>query len=245
MLVSGAGFGWLAAEKNRADNQKNAIEELKALGCELYYDYEHAQGKAVAGVAAPTETWWRKQLGNDFFDKLIIVRRRSAKISDEQMVLLTAVRDLEELNLSGARISDEGLVNLRDLTKMKTLDLWGNDAITDKGLRHLASMRRLEQLWLGATEIRGTGLAHLRGMTSLRILHLSHTHVDDAAISRLQNCKNLETLTLFNTEVTDQCIEQLTQFPNLDYVILGNTKVTDAGLQRLRDALPHCTIIPN
>ena len=129
------------------------------------------------------------------------------------------------VHLSGRRVTDTGLVHLKGLTSLQTLNLARmnmNDAdaglMTDAGLVHLKGLTSLRHLDLSGARMTDTGLVHLKGMTSLSSLNLSGTKVTDAGLIHLKSMTNLTNL------------------------ILPRTKVTTAGVKDLQSALPKCRI---
>jgi len=53
-------------------------------------------------------------------------------------------------------------------------------------LKHLRDLKKLRSLDLGGTDITDAGLVHLRDLTALIHLNLSNTAVTDAGIDELQ-----------------------------------------------------------
>ena len=60
-----------------------------------------------------------------------------------------------------APITDEGLINLGKLTKLKSLDIYSH-RITDAGLLHLRGLTKLESLTIDGKQITDLGLAELQ-----------------------------------------------------------------------------------
>ena len=83
------------------------------------------------------------------------------------------------------KITDEGLLHLKALTVLQTLDLT-NTKVTDAGLIHLKGLGTLETLNLNRTKVTDSGLEHLKGLTKLQMLDLSNTNVTDAGVKKLQ-----------------------------------------------------------
>jgi len=65
--------------------------------------------------------------------------------------------------------------------------------ITDEGLVHLKTLTALRSLNLNHTKITDTGLEHLRGLSSLEMLNIRNTQVTDEGALRIQqdlpNCE--------------------------------------------------------
>ncbi len=106
-------------------------------------------------------------------------------ITDDDLLVLQKLPDLQGLYLRRCKITDKGLERLQGLTKLKYLYL-GNTAVTDKGLEYLQGMSRLESLSLVGTQVTDAGLAHLKGLSSLHVLELNKTRVTEAGIADLK-----------------------------------------------------------
>lgn len=90
--------------------------------------------------------------------------------------------------------------------------------VTDRGVGHLAGLKKLRFLDLCSTQVTDAGLEQLKGLTNLNGLNLAHTRVTDAGIAHLQGLKNLE------------------------HLVIRHTQVTDEGVKRLHEALPTCEV---
>src|SRR5436190_19571709 len=84
---------------------------------------------------------------------------------------LSALTNLEELDLVYCPIDDEGLKQIAGLTKLKKL-LLRDAVVSDSGMENLSGLVNVEQLDLGGTKIGDSGGARLSGMTKLKKLSL-------------------------------------------------------------------------
>ncbi len=116
------------------------------------------------------------------------------------------------------KISDAGLVRVKDLTNVTFLSLVG-------------------------TEITDAGLVNLKGLTSLEVLRLDGTQVTDAGLVHLKNLTKLQQLCLARTQVTDAGLVHLSGLTRLSQLDLGHAQVTDEDVRKLQEALPNCEII--
>ena len=70
-----------------------------------------------------------------------------------------------------------------------------NWRVTDKGMVHLKNLTNLQRLNLNGTKITDEGLIHLKKLANLQTLFLSRTNITDAGVADLQmalpNCKIL------------------------------------------------------
>jgi len=119
-------------------------------------------------------------------------RVRSAMVTkqdglrDGDLACLCGLTGLEELDLGGSGIGDEGLAHLACLTKLKRLHVGGGNALTDAGLDHLAGLHRLEHLDIGVSRITTEGLECLYPLKTLQILHIrSVVSIGSRAVVRL------------------------------------------------------------
>lgn len=83
-------------------------------------------------------------------------------------------------------LSDACLVPIQGLTQLNDLDLSGN-RISDDGLALIAGMHELKSLGLTATDVTDAGLDHLRALRMLKTLSLGGTLVTPEGAKRLQS----------------------------------------------------------
>jgi len=124
-------------------------------------------------------------------------------------------------SIFGGDLTDAGLVHLKGLTNLHSLDLFKCDNISDAGLIHLKGLTNLQFLELIFCEnISDAGLGHLKVLTNLKKLSLEVCkNITDAGLVHLQELTNLQELNL-----------------------LGCENITDSGVAELRKALPNCEI---
>ncbi len=142
-------------------------------------------------------------------------------------------RPAVEVDFRGTKVTDTGLIHLRQLPALNVLYLNGT-RVTDAGLVHLKGLLRLEELSLDDTKITGVGLASLNGLPRLDCLVLYGTQVTDVGLKSLNGLPRLTWLDLGKTKVTDAGLEHLKFFTKLQILHLGGTQLTDAGLEHLR-----------
>jgi internalin A len=68
---------------------------------------------------------------------------------------------VQMLILGGSELTDAGLVHLKGLINLRTLDL-GNTKVTDAGMIHLKGLNNLEGLSLAGTKVSDVGIAQLK-----------------------------------------------------------------------------------
>jgi hypothetical protein len=116
-------------------------------------------------------------------------------IGDELFQQVTEVQ-LAGTNVYTARvpISDETLIHITSLHELERLILTTTD-VSDDDLRQIGRMKQLRYLSIRNAPITDAGLAHLRPLSNLDELNLLETRVTDEGISDLQthlpNCRIL------------------------------------------------------
>lgn len=166
---------------------------------------------------------------------------------------------------AGAGITDQGLLHLEKLKKLKQLGLHSS-AVTVEGLRRLKESH--PKIEVGVDPLELAGLAHLRTqgarcqlnedyepvvlslrgteatdddvkrlgqLTRLEHLDLQGLEIDDDALELLGPLTALESLNLSGTDVTDDGLDSLSHLSALKRLDLRQTDVTDRGLAKLRE----------
>jgi uncharacterized protein (TIGR03067 family) len=183
-------------------------------------------------------------------------RPTSFSPSQPANLMVTSLRSLspEELNevrKMGEDVDGEAaMVALRKLgarfdmnTKRRVRTaMLSRTSVSDVDLKHLASFKELDSISLVETSVGNGGMKNLAALGSLKRLNLSMTEVDDTGLQALAGLSHLEELDLIGTAVTDESVNTLSKLTRLKEVDLSLTKVTSEGKQRLRQALPDCSV---
>jgi tetratricopeptide (TPR) repeat protein len=107
---------------------------------------------------------------------------------------LSALTQLEHLDLTGCSVTDAGLAQLRLLPNLRGLCLSNCRKITDQGLAHLGVLTRLNKLALAGCSVTDRGLAHLAGLKNLRELDLAGCNkiTEDGVAALMADLPNCE-----------------------------------------------------
>ena len=109
----------------------------------------------------------------------------SSGVTDAGIALLARMPQLERLDISGCRISDEGLRVVRDLPSLRILEARGM-RITDAGASHLAGCARVERVDLSGTPSGDGAIRALAGNESLYDFR-SGSGITDAGLALLRD----------------------------------------------------------
>jgi hypothetical protein len=112
-----------------------------------------------------------KREGDSPDGRVLAVRLSGRNFTDDDLTMLEALPDLEELNLLSDGITDDGLKQLRPLRNLRILRLRSKQ-IYDAGLSELQNHPTLEELDLEQTAITAGGLSNLTPLQQLRVLRI-------------------------------------------------------------------------
>jgi Leucine-rich repeat (LRR) protein len=183
-----------------------------------------------------SDTNWITNLGGkverDSAGRIVAVNLRGSWVSDVDVIELARLPDLERLDLSHTRITDEGMLNLKPAPKIRELKLFYAEWITDQGMRAIKEWKYLKRLDVRGTRISDGTLEIVSSMSTLEALDVSHTEVTDLGLENLITLDNLKELTLGKGHVTTSGFAKVRMLPGLVYLDIG-------GSQSLRPDNPN------
>ena len=147
--------------------------------------------------------------------KIVDDRRKLVRpIQDADLAVLKNLTELECLNLQGADIHGPGFEYLAKLQRLQEIDLVGVP-LGDEGMKWIGQLTALRELRHEAPDKKGipvitdAGLAAITNLSNLELLELEWTQVSDAGISYLKTMKKLRDVDLEETQVTPAGIRML------------------------------------
>ena len=204
---------------------------------------------ACATLAANDATEWINRLGGkahrNASGKVVAVNLRGAWVSDTDMFALAAMADLESLDLSHTRISDEGMLRLKTAPKIRDLNLCYAEWITDQGLTAIRDWKHLKRLNLRGTRISDGTLELVSHMPGLEALDIAHTSVTDNGLDYLITLVNLKELSLGRGRLSNSSLEMLRMLPTLTYLDLSGARPAPPdmpGRSTSRQAIPEASL---
>lgn len=108
------------------------------------------------------------------------------QISDLGVAKLARLKNLKRLNISGARLSPEGVRALQSLP-LERLSLWASHSLDDATADVLAGMPALTHLDLSYTQIGDAGLRRLATLPTLKYLYVTETRITQEAVDAFRN----------------------------------------------------------
>lgn len=181
-------------------------------------------------VAADAPSGWIARLGGkierDTKGRITGVNLRGSWINDTEMMDLAAMPDLERLDLSHTRISDEGLLRLAPAAKIRELNLFYAEWITDQGMTAIRGWKHLKRINVRGTRISDGTLEILSRMSALEALDISHTQVTESGLDRLITLVELKELAMGGggRRSTTGGLGILRMLPTLTYLDLSGAR---------------------
>jgi internalin A len=152
--------------------------------------------------------------------------------TDMDAVLLE-LRSLPDLSLIRMRkvATDEHLRALVGLPRVTTLELSGSK-VSDQGMKFVLAHPNLLDLTLVDTKIGDAGAAEIAKLGKLRRLYMANTLVSEMGLRELQKIKTLEEL-MIGPSFGDEGIDSVAKLTNLKFLSLPGAPITAKGLKKL------------
>jgi hypothetical protein len=125
----------------------------------------------------------------------------AAGVTDAQLVHLQGLALLRNLRLQDNPIKGSGIAGLSAIPNLEFVDLT-SCPIDDAGLFSVARLKQVQTLDVSYTLISDAGVRHLEGMPELQTLDLQGTTVGDECLDSLSRIPKLQIVILTGTRVT-------------------------------------------
>jgi len=230
---------------NRAKRQRRAVEEIRAAGGDVAYDYQFDSTGVVSnrGASLPGPQWLIGLVGVDYFATVEYADINVVKGHDDAAAILGQLPHLRLVCLSGNAVTDSTVGHLRHLTDLRGLTIWNaSDNLTDAGWAPLEQFARLDMLTLTGPHVNDSTLSHVKSLTDLRTLQLIRTDITDAGLENLDRLVKLEFVTLQGRHVTDACVQHFKRLRRLAYLDLRESSLTESGIEALKRSFPNSEI---
>jgi WD40 repeat protein len=161
-------------------------------------------------------------------------------ITAEDCKFLARSKTARVVDLQRLKITDDGLMHLAAIPQLEELTINAQD-VTDAGMRHLARSKSLRKLSLFRTEkVTDEGIKALAALPRLRSLFLYLAKVKGPVFEAFVDSKTLQSITLnFVNGLTDEILKDLGKLENLNDLKIGfqiyQKKLTTAGIKAIVD----------
>jgi internalin A len=160
------------------------------------------------------------------------------KITDAGLANVAELSELQYLGLHDVPLTDIGLYHLRNLRKLKTLDLenaYGfGPFIKGPGLIYLTNLSSLEALSLTNSPINDVGMVYISKLGNLKWLAVCGADITDQSLAVLASPWIADSLKLTPPEATYRVQQSRKESPELRGLEIVGTRVTDDGLGHLK-----------
>lgn len=166
--------------------------------------------------------------------RIVAVNLRGSWVNDADMIEIARLPHLQRLDLSHTRISDEGLLHLKNATTITDLNLYYSEWITDQGLTAIRNWKQLRRLNLRGTRISDGTLALVSKLPAIEALDIANTQVTDNGLDHLITLTNLKELALGRSRLSENALEVLRMLPTLTYLDLSGARAVPPDMARRR-----------
>lgn len=162
---------------------------------------------------------------------------------------------VEELKLTGSRVTPDGLAHLPKLTHLARLDVRGM-TLNKKALEAIGGTSSIRELRIDGGQVGGEGAPALAGMPNLEVLWaqglqlspsnwdalllnhpllreltISYSNMNDLSMTAVGKLSSLKSLTLNDCQVTDLGLAQLVAVEGLEFLNITGCRVTGTGFK--------------
>jgi hypothetical protein len=190
----------------------------------------------VAGAlsAQAAELSWVEEVGGrivrDSAGNVTGVNLRGRWVTETDLRDLARRPHLTHLDLSLTRVTDQGMLELKNAPGIVDLNLYFAELVTDEGIAALKGWKKLRRLNVRGAKISDTTLEHLAAITTLESLDVGSALVTDVGLERLVVLPNLKELSFGGNEMGDGGLQALRQMPGLTHLDLSGQQGTDSNL---------------
>uniref|UniRef100_M4C067 Uncharacterized protein n=1 Tax=Hyaloperonospora arabidopsidis (strain Emoy2) TaxID=559515 RepID=M4C067_HYAAE len=156
-------------------------------------------------------------------NNLEVLNISNTRISDNGTSGLAGLKKLRNLHLDTAEITNSALADVCFLSHLQRLDLFGAN-ITDDGLMYLVQLHELRELTICGGNVSDRGVKIISELASLTYLNLSQNrNVTSKSLFRLRSLTSLRCLNLSNTGISAPSLRQLSpvEFRVVSFWMLG------------------------
>jgi hypothetical protein len=154
-------------------------------------------------------------------------------LDDRVVDALTKLRGIDRLFLSGTQITDQQLQRIATIPRIEDLYL-RYTSIGDEGVKSLANVRGLKRLDLNTTLVSDAALETVGQFEQLEYLSLSSPNVKGPGVAHLARLRNLKELQFTGPNVTNDWIAAVASLPNLQWFELHSTSVDERALEYIK-----------
>lgn len=181
-------------------------------------------------------------------DSVTELRLSGAGITDAGIIRLNRFPKLVNLDLSASGVTEVGIAVLKDLPDLRTLGL-GYSMIGDTAMKQVGALNELTELNLAKTAVSDLGVAELGKLNKLEVLDISEAAgITGTFFQNLKTNKKLRVLRAHHTVIRPEAIQFLVNCP-IEELNLEATPMNDLAMVSINKLdtlkilnLGHCGI---
>jgi internalin A len=181
----------------------------------------------LAGESADWVLSLGGQIQSDASGNIVAVNLRGSWVNDVELINVLGLPQLEKLDLSHTRITDEGMLLLKTAPKISDLNLYYAELITDQGMTAIKGWKHLKRLNVRGTRISDGTLEIVSHLTQLEALDIANTPITDNGLDQLITLTRLKELSLGGRRLNDNVLEMLRLLPTLTHLDLSGPRSAD------------------
>jgi Leucine-rich repeat (LRR) protein len=186
-----------------------------------------------AGLAAAADSNWIGEYGGHLernsAGEIVAVNLRASWIGDSDVRELARLPQLERLDLSFTRITDQGILYLKAARNLVEVNLTFDERVGDEGQAAIKELKRLKRLSLRGTRIADNTVAAAATLPELEALDISYTDALDYGLDALATAPKLKELSIGGLRITEVAFQSIRQIAGLEILDLGGGKFTGGG----------------
>lgn len=155
---------------------------------------------------------------------------RGTYVADSDLAKVAGMPRLEKLDLALSRVTDLGMLRLKDLKNVREIDLFFAELVTDEGLAAMKNWPKVERLNLRGTKVTDNTLSLFAGKESITALDIGYAEVTDSGLQHLPRYPNLRELAFGGNKMTEVGLQVLRAMPQLTKLDISGKQRTDSGL---------------
>lgn len=151
---------------------------------------------------------------------------------------------VKTLQIGGQQATDAGLAFVGRMTGLEELIVFPGREITDAGVAHLTALRNLKSIRINSAQLTDRSLKVLARLPRIETIAVEGTRFTDEGVAYLRDAKGLKTLWLASKApaITDRSLDVLTHLPSLKAVYASGGKFTREALDAFKAAKPGATL---
>lgn len=161
---------------------------------------------------------------------------RCNRVSQNAMSAIGKMTGLIELNVEGTQFKDNGLYELRGLSKLKKLSMV-DCPVTGKGFEGLATLP-IKELSLVCSDITDENIANIASISTIEMLDLTFSKVTDRGVRHLIRLRHLKCLSLFGTHITNRSFQVFFRMQSLRQLSIRFTDTTTMDCEAMSATMP-------